>query len=387
MIFKVEFPTYLEQAVRKITNQENISIDCIVKALEGMYNKNEENLVENYSTNYSKEKKIAYLWYYFPYNLFKIHRPLSELHSANLLPEKVNVLDIACGPGTLSVGIAEFYKKLALKNPSKSYLLRICLVDKEEEFLSYAKILLDTVKDSAPKNLKIVYSTVTQTIQPQTRFRVEELFDIICAGNFLNYYEHGKKSMSYLPFFENVLEILDEKGSLILIEQSKKELSRPLKGIRDILVKSRRCNLFSPCLVDPSNGNEKCYDCYQAFEVEIENCGLIQALVDCGANKRKHHTRHPFSYVILRKDGQKRFDKGQRSSRSVFGVVKAKSWDHNSFAICDGENEIWVRLPNHDLIRRIDTGAIVSVKSGRILCNQKEISVQCDSQIEIIREF
>ncbi len=60
VIFKVEFPSYLEHAVRKIANQENISIDCIAHTLEGMYKKNKENRVEDYSTNYSKERSHTF---------------------------------------------------------------------------------------------------------------------------------------------------------------------------------------------------------------------------------------------------------------------------------------------------------------------------------------
>lgn len=77
-----------------------------VNSIEGMY-------IMNENVNYFK-LYLPYLMYYLPANVFKVWKPIIDLLVKNELKPELSILDLGAGPGSVPIGIIEFYKELAL---------------------------------------------------------------------------------------------------------------------------------------------------------------------------------------------------------------------------------------------------------------------------------
>src|SRR4030065_1454123 len=69
---------------------------------------------DNLPQQYLKDKDLrdAYILYYVPANLYKIHIPLRELslHPGGIFKkEKLKILDLGSGPGTAILGVMDFF--------------------------------------------------------------------------------------------------------------------------------------------------------------------------------------------------------------------------------------------------------------------------------------
>src|SRR3990172_9973492 len=81
----------------------------------------------------------AYIEYFLPSNLYKIHIPLKELslHPSNLLSkERLRILDIGSGPGTAILGIMDFFSA-----KGKRPVLEFIAIDQVKESLRDSEAL------------------------------------------------------------------------------------------------------------------------------------------------------------------------------------------------------------------------------------------------------
>lgn len=311
-------PEYVEKAI----------LEYIYKKLKLSYsdNKSINELLENLPNDFIRQSifeintmfitpneveykglHLSYLLYYLPSNIFKIWKPLLDLHLNSLLKPKLSILDIGTGPGSVTIGLIEFYKSLALKYGDISFKLEFTLIDAEESFLDIALFMLKCSEEYLPANLKIeVVNEFCHLISPE--YENEELreYDLITMSNFLSINEKSNSTYGQL-LISKIIEYLKKNGSIIIIEPADEQNCYSLKQIRNNVLSGSKINLYSPCAsIWESKALYNC-TCFNMARSYWELPTISKYLSKNGLNKGRR-VDVPFSYVILRKDGYKKYE-------------------------------------------------------------------------------
>ena len=275
---------------------------------------------------YLKDKGLreAYILYYLPANMYKIHVPLRELslHPAGIFrKDKLRILDLGSGPGTAILGVMDFFSSQGEKP-----FLEFIAVDPIEENLKDAEMLFRSFKED--NSLHASLTTLKSRIE-KTKSLPEGPFDIIILSNVLSEVFHpeghpekiplippfSKGEMRFPPlekggrgdlkpdFRMNLLmsllkRSLAEDGSCIIIEPALRATSRELLEVRDGLL-SEGLHIYSPCLMnDPCpaliNPKDWCHE-----DIPWEPPATIRE-IDKLTGLRKDSLK--FSWLIIRKD-------------------------------------------------------------------------------------
>ena len=137
---------------------------------------------DNLPLQYLKDKDLrdAYILYYVPANLYKIHFPLGELslHPGGIFQkERLRILDLGSGPGTAILGVMDFFS--AADKP----FLEFTAVDPIEENLKDAERLFRSFKEYNPLHASLI--TLKSRIE-RTKSLPEGPFDLIILSNVLS---------------------------------------------------------------------------------------------------------------------------------------------------------------------------------------------------------
>lgn len=306
---------------------------------------------------YSEEGKVeyeniknAYLAYYLPINTFKIHRLLRDLLMRNLIKVEVDILDIACGPGSATIGFIEFYKILALSLENVNFKVSITLLDSEEEFLTIADNLINKIICDLPSNLEVTLEEVI-CCKIDKNFELKSWYDYIIVSNLLNGAELDN-DFKEERFFKEIISSTYDAGAMLLIEPGEQRQCERLKSIRNkVLTSFDHINIYSPC--NDIWGCKEGYDCscFTNGKVNWEKPYIMKKLSDYGLRKRVDEVA--FNYLILRKDGKKKYAKECQNSNytkiidvpqnkgkliNVKGIVRCvmKQPNYLWVSICDG---------------------------------------------------
>ena len=278
---------------------------------------------------YLKDKGLreAYIIYYLPANMYKIHVPLRELslHPAGIFrKDKLRVLDLGSGPGTAILGVMGFFSASAWADKPS---LEFTAVDPIEENLRDAEKLFQSFKDDTPANTSLL--TIKSGIE-RTKSLPEGPFDMIILSNVLSEVFHpvrhpelvsGSQTMpgqeipkqvrddreagktGRLDYRLNLLKSLINRslagdGSCIIIEPALRATSRELLEVRDGLLREG-LHIYSPCLMnDPCpaliNPKDWCHE-----DIPWEPPATIRE-IDKLTGLRKDSLK--FSWLIIRKD-------------------------------------------------------------------------------------
>lgn len=238
----------------------------------------------------------AYLSYFLPPNLGKIHVPLRELsrHPEGLLDrDRLRVLDLGCGPGTALLGVREFFAE----RENRPHLEFIA-VDHVAENLNIAEDLFASSQSAKtlPASLKTIRSGIENAGQ-----HVSGPFDLVILSNVLNelFMHEGRQREKQFVVMEDIMTgLLADNGSLIIIEPALRETSRKMLEIRDRLLEEG-FQVYAPCLFRgkcPALANPKdwCHeDIPWAPPPVIRELDRLTAL-------RKDSLK--FSWLVFRKD-------------------------------------------------------------------------------------
>lgn len=316
-----------------------------VEKIDGLYNDSGK---VNYNQIY-----LQYLIYYLPVNTFKIHRLLGDLVLSGVLKTKIRILDIGTGPGSIPIGIIEFYKILSNNRRNIDFKIEISILDEENNFLVIAKNLLKRVTKELPPNL---YVTINNVIHKKIdkKFNLKREYDLICMSNLLNKFELDEE-FDIDNYFTSLCKSLDNKGSILIIEPGDNDDCTNFKNIRNSVLKNTNLDMFSPCNnVWGDKGEYKCC-CFTSGKVLWEKPVIIKLLNDRGLLKSPDDI--PFNYVIFRKDGKTKYEKirykndftkikniNKKNNEiiSVIGVVRClmESSNYLMVSICDGTKEM-----------------------------------------------
>jgi ribosomal protein RSM22 (predicted rRNA methylase) len=244
----------------------------------------------------------AYLHYYLPANVAKIHLPLAELsrHPAGLLQRsRLRVLDLGTGPGTSVLGILEFFA--AEKQPPS---LEFTAVDQVAENLHLAGELFR--EESSTYRGKAELRTVKRPIAARMD-ACEGTYDIIVFSNVLNELFHAKDGRieARTQLVAAILDrMLAQDGACIIIEPALRDTTREMLQVRDGLVE-RGLPVYSPCLMQencPALVNPKDW-CHEDIPWLLPD--LLRE-IDRRTGLRKDSLK--FSYLVLRRDERRLAD-------------------------------------------------------------------------------
>ncbi len=387
---------YLEDGVKYPENIEKIILEVILERL-GIENdncgnelrdlyklipKNEiEDWVNIINDLYSEEEKVdykniknAYLAYYLPINTFKVHRLLRDLLIRKLIKVEVDILDIACGPGSATIGFIEFYKILALNLKDIEFKMSITLLDSEKEFLLIAETLLEKIICDLPSNLKITLHK-SKCCKIDKVFKLEYLYDYIIISNLLNGAELDKE-FSKKKFFEETITSTSDSGAVLIIEPGEEKQCERLKKIRNKVLKEfDNVNIYSPCNDIWGEKIEYNCKCFTNGKVKWKKPYIIKKLIDNGLIKKADEVA--FNYLILRKDGKQKYKSEEDDTKytkiknissekgkivNVKGIVRCIIQQENYLwiSICDGSEimaddkhvYLSIRLNNSEIVKQ-----------------------------------
>ncbi len=262
-------------------------------------------------TNYLDEPVLlqAYLAYYVPVNAAKIAMLLAEMPDieaqAQQSHDAVRVLELGGGPGTGLLPVLDWYARQPWRETLR---LEIITVDRSIRALEAGSRLSKRLID----RLRLKQVTV-QPIQADLEKLVlshggfhgvpDGPYDIVMVANCLN--ELFRRSpdpvQMRMAFLRTYLEALADSGTCIVLEPALRPVSRDLHRLRDGLVASGACAVYSPCLHDRScpalvNPHDWCHE--ERPWIAPEWVAALDRQVGFIKDALK------FSYLLLRKDGK-----------------------------------------------------------------------------------
>ncbi len=338
------------------------SLAASVLKLSKLLTKDRESLPVAYLKD--AELRLAYLRYYLPSNMKKVHLALTDLslHPEWLLSrDKLRVLDLGAGPGTALLGMLAFFAQRA-QRPA----LTCVAVDRVSENLRIAEDLFNSYRSN--KKLNASLKTLRADIESSELLN-EDTFDLIIFSNVLNelWPFDEDRITRRIGLVETVIGLnLAPDGSCIIIEPALRETSRELLEIRDGLAE-KGYFIFSPCLAStrcPAFQNPKDW-CHE--DIPWEPPALVKE-IDRLTGLRKDSLK--FSYLVLRKDSRSLSDMfGPDSFRVVSEPLVTKG--KMEFFLCGLQGRKLItrldkdRSPLNVHFEKLKRGAIVSFERLR----------------------
>lgn len=383
-------------------------IEYIINLLGSKFSKNES---VDYSNFY-----IPYLMYYLPCNIYKIWKPLMDLHIKSLLKPSINVLDIGTGPGSIPVGIIEFYKEIAIKYKDMDFFLSFTLIEKEKEFINIATNIVNSIKKHLPSNLIVELSRTYNDVVTEI-YNNDKLgkYDIISMSNVLSINELDN-NVKGTGIVKNMKNHLKYDGSIIIIEPGNKTNCQSLKTIRNNLVNEDIYNLFSPCNRIWEEDNNYSCKCFNMTRCYWKVPKIFNYLKVNGLNDKTLRSGVPFNYIVLRMDGIKKYDiiKNQQyytklvdlidkvgQTVNIIAMIRAvvDNYNQKTIALCDGSNSFGASYFDYCLVVGKDEvnkyfGNIpiiaserISLKRVRVIYKGENIRLQLTEQSKVKIEY
>jgi len=368
---------------------------------------------ENMKVNY-ENRHLSYLMYYLPANLFKIWKPLLDLQLKNMLKPNLRVLDIGTGPGSIPIGMIEYYSLVAKTYPDQKFKITFSLVDAQKEFTDIAASMILNISNFIPCNLFIEVERIENIfIKSEADYSQLGKYDIITFSNFMTFNEGTNTDNGY-NIIRTFKKCLNDDGSIIIIEPADEINCKKFKKLRNEIVNTRVMNIFSPCI---GIWNEKTlYDC-TCFNMvrSFWNMPHIYKLLSQKGLKKGSKNFVPFNYVVFRKDTAKKYaaEKNQKGftflsemngkineTVNIMALIRTAIYKPSgdvSISLCDGTcdysdgtSAVWLNLSSEQLEKqkinvRILTGERIILSKRNVICdNQKFILyLNDDSRIRI----
>jgi ribosomal protein RSM22 (predicted rRNA methylase) len=262
------------------------------------------------TTSYLEDgpSRLAYLAYFLPVNLAKVQVLLDEMpvptRQEGLTTKPFTVLDLGSGPGTAALGVLDW----VLRSPTLSDRpLEVVAVDRSFQALEECKKLwnvyvagermeatrLATVRLDLERNRPQVDRTI-KAVRP---------YDLIVLANVLNELFRTARDpvQKRAELVRDLLGLLDQNGTLMIIEPALWETSRHLHLVRNRLLEEKLCTVHSPCLHEkPCPALIKETD--WCHEERPWTAPRLVAVIDRKVEFIKDALK--FAYLLLRKDGK-----------------------------------------------------------------------------------
>jgi len=246
--------------------------------------------------------RSGYLFYFLPVNLMKMIAVLRQFEPKELVSGQVRILDMGCGPATMSLGFMTHYAELLKAKKIKDAWLDFTLLDHNFHILKDAKALHDAyaLKLGNITGFKSACSVKNYDIKRGglLRFLRKHRYHFIVVSNVLNEIGDRNKCADFIN--QLMSDHLEPRGKLILLEPALKKSSRDLQAIRDYIVVDKKSGfVHAPCLhqeVCPLNVANKKDWCH--FYFSWERPEMIEKVNRLIGNKKDFLAT---SYLVLGK--------------------------------------------------------------------------------------
>jgi SAM-dependent methyltransferase len=319
-------------------------------------------------------RHYSYLLYYLPINVFKIWKPLCDLQINHALKPTLHVLDVGSGPGSVPLGITEYFGTLARNFPELSFELKFDLLEAEGTFLTMARALYGAAREQAPQNLEITLNAMYNQEVTNPSFSYLSQYDLITISNFFTSNE-GQNQKRAPAVLASLAAHLRPDGSLIVIEPGEERHCLALKRLRNEVLREGKLKVFAPCQglwEEKTVYNCACFGMTRSYWAIPR---ILTFLADHGLTKANREDV-PFNYLILRKDGLQKYAirrnrqhyvqlkdlRAHAGARvNVMGILRTvvDKKDRVHVSLCDGscgfssDNEaVWVTLTQDFLARQ-----------------------------------
>ena len=358
-------------------------IRAAIRAQKGEYWDQAGGRPISYSAGY---RVLAYLAYQAPVVLVQFEHILHEMAADGLLRDRMRVLDIGSGPGTVPLAIIDTW---SLLSPGE---VRISALERETENLEAFRSIVPAFASRTP-SVRIDEPIQEDLISVDPGSLPREM-DLIVFGTVLN--ELRKLSVeAKAALVEKISETLAGDGTVVILEPADRENSLALRKLAAELTR-RGMNLYAPCthLWSTDCRPDRCWTFRDG--PAISPTRLMSRLASSGDGYRYMNTDIKFSYAIFRRDHRTRelyrIHRGMKAlrlsklqghlKRRVNVVVAKMSGDlggrgNHVYKVCDGtpQKPVFAVIPDHHASRARDLlegkyGEVVSL--GNVLVRFNE---------------
>jgi SAM-dependent methyltransferase len=239
-----------------------------------------------YETGYSI---LGYLAYQFPVYFIQTEHIFYELALDGLLKDRMNVLDVGTGPGTVPLALIDFYRKAGCGEAI------VYSVEKYEEnieaFMALVPAYAEGTRVKVEKPIKA----------DMLGIKMEDLpgdIDLIVFSNVLN--ELGHDIEKKIDVVKTLSERLAKDGSIVIVEPADKVNSTQMRQLVVALM-GKGMGVFSPCsfIWGVRCHPETCWT-FQA-KADIRPTTMMKKLAE-EEYFRYLNTDIKYSYAVLRHD-------------------------------------------------------------------------------------
>jgi len=340
-------------------------------AQKDTYWKEGDERVIRYTTGYSI---FAYLAYHFPVYYIQMRHLLRELMSDGLLPQRMAVLDVGSGPGTVTLALA------SLLNDMPGCRATVHAIEQAGEFIeAYKQIAIPFAEKS--KGVTALLPLATDITDPDSHLP-EGPFDLIVSANVLNeIHDPAVREESVMRLAGR----LRDNGTLLICEPADLANATALRDLSRRL-KERGLPIYAPCndIRGVPCQVERCWSFIALPEVAPTR--LMNTVADSDEPFRFYNTDIKTAFAIHRKDGRKKIGyrvppgtKAERISRlsrheeKKINIIASKISENIGdsgtylYRICDGtgRREAYAALPAYHITE--ENAALRQAAYGSVL--------------------
>lgn len=248
----------------------------------------------------------AYLRYYLPVNLAKVQALLDELPDEALTSQEsgpLRLLDVGAGPGTASLALLD--RLVGRKTEGVAVWAEAW--DHSPAALATAKTIWDLYAQrhevgSARFAARAINLERTADLRAFCSGTTDR-YHLVCLANSLNELFNTARNPieRRCQLIQCLLDVLRPDGSLIILEPALRDQTRDLHRLRDLLLKTGACTIYSPCLHEhpcPALHHPEDWCHEERLWLPAAEISRLDRQVGFIKDSLK------FSYLILRKDGR-----------------------------------------------------------------------------------
>jgi SAM-dependent methyltransferase len=282
------------------------SVCRAVGELSGLFTRDRGALAETYLND--PRLRSAYLSYDLPVNLAKIQSLLEEMPQpactgSSRSGRSFRVLDVGSGPGTAALAVLDWMRESTERRHQPVEVVSLdrsasALTEGERLWKTYSRLTAAGDCRLATRHMDVTRSDPGRLLAGSD----SASYDLIVVANSLNeLFRTDRDPVSRrAALVKGLLDLLDDTGTLMIVEPALRDTSRELLRLRDLLLEARACTLYSPCLHHgPCQALVKKDD--WCHEERAWAPPAIVAAIDRKVGFIKDALK--FSYLLLRKDG------------------------------------------------------------------------------------